>query len=96
MIELLGGETWADGCASFPVSGPGPVQNGGVTVESHRRYCKEYSSSVEDLLGVARRWESRIESFLQKKWTEGDILVHVQEQVRISLGVVEEALRRWR
>ena len=93
MVESLVGEALAE---SSPVSAPAPAQNGGVASEIRGRYCKEHSSAVKDLLGVARHWEERIESFLQKKWAEGDTLMHVQEQTRISLGVVEEALRKWR
>ena len=95
MVEPLNGGALADGCAPFPELAPAPVRNGGVKNESHE-YCKENCCAAEDLLSVARHWETRIEGFLRKKWAEGNVLMDVQEQARISLGVVEEALRKWR
>ena len=59
---------------------------------------------MEDLLGLARVWEERIDRFLERDFGSvggevecgAEILRDVQKQTRISLGVVEEALNRWR
>lgn len=94
------GDVFADECASPP---------GGVNgVDTGASYPPSNSNSNGDaeegqgggLLGVARVWEDRIERFLAREGTAGGdgggLLRDVQRQTRISLGVVEEALRRWR
>lgn len=50
---------------------------------------------MESLFDVARVWEERIERFLERE-VESEILRDVQRQTRVSLGVMEEALKRWR
>ena len=90
MVELLNAKVLADGYVSVPVPAPSPVN------ETHQRNCKENSPALDDLLSVARHWETRIERFLQKQFADGDVLAHTKEQVKISLGVVKDALERWR
>lgn len=90
MVELLDKKVLADGYVSVPVPAPASLN------ETHQRNRNEYSPAQDDLLSVARHWEARIERFLQNQFADGDVLTHTQEQVRISLGVVEEALKRWR
>ena len=82
------GEVFSDKCADPPIS----AQNGICTTypegEGEER-------EMESLFDVARVWEERIERFLERE-VESEILRDVQRQTRVSLGVMEEALKRWR
>jgi len=82
------GEVFSNECADPSI----PAQNWIDTT------CPEGEGVVgkmESLFDVARMWEDRIERFLKRE-VKGEILRDVQRQTRVSLGVLEEALRRWR
>jgi len=89
MVETYDhGEVFSDECADPPI----PAQNG---IDTTYPEGEGEVGEVESLFDVARVWEERIERFLERE-VESEILKDVQRQTMVSLGVVEEALRRWR
>ena len=52
-------------------------------------------SSADSLYSVCQKLRDKVEAFL-KEDVDADILRDVQAQLRISMGVVEEALERYR